>query len=124
MDEAALVHPGNSAEQRAAEAVLLQLLAAKLGVEFVAGRRVMPDGTRVELDAIAEDPPVLVEAWAHRGPPKSAHGGGNSHSAYARVLGSDPALFVDRRGVGGCESVGLHRRPYRPHAGRSLCGRP
>ncbi len=64
--------PGDSAEQRAAEAILLDALAAKLGLTFSHGRRLLPDGTRVELDAICDDPPVLVEAWSHQGPPKSA----------------------------------------------------
>jgi len=64
--------PGDSAVQRAAETVLLAALVVELGLTFGPGRRVMPDGTRVELDAISEEPPVLVEAWSHQGPPKSA----------------------------------------------------
>lgn len=51
---------------------MLKALAAELGLTFRAGSRVMPDGTRVELDAISENPPVLVEAWSHHGRPKSA----------------------------------------------------
>jgi hypothetical protein len=49
-DDMARVHRGDSAVQRAAEAEMLELLAAKLGVRFEAGKRVMPDGTRVELE--------------------------------------------------------------------------
>ena len=44
----------------------------QLGVVLGPGLLVLPDGTLVVLDAISEDPPVLVEAWAHQGPPKAA----------------------------------------------------
>lgn len=67
-----MLPPGDSAVQRAAEPVVLELVASALKLTFGPGKRVMPDGTRVELDAISIDPPVLVEVWAHQGPPKPA----------------------------------------------------
>ena len=67
-----LIHSGDSSVQRDAEAVLLDLLASQLHVAFGPGLRLLPDGKRVELDAISVDPPILVEVWAHQGPPKPA----------------------------------------------------
>jgi hypothetical protein len=59
---------GDSSEQRAAEVFVLTQLASDLGVTFEPGQRSMPDGTRVELDAICLNPPMLIEVWAHQGP--------------------------------------------------------
>ena len=63
---------GDSAEQRAAEAVMLEMLGRELGItlkkrSFLTGLR-----TRAEVDGVSTSPPVLVEAWTHQGPPKSA----------------------------------------------------
>ena len=52
--------------------MMLAALAAQLGLTLHSGKRKLPDGTHVELDAISDDPPVLVECWSHQGPPKSA----------------------------------------------------
>lgn len=68
----ASLHAGDSSEQRAAEVFVLTQLASDLGVTFEPGQRSMPDGTRVELDAICLNPPMLIEVWAHQGRPKSA----------------------------------------------------
>ncbi len=67
-----LSEPGDSLEQREAERHLLTGFAARHGLTLGRGDRRLPDGTLVRLDAISTDPPVLVEAWAHLGPPKSA----------------------------------------------------
>lgn len=64
--------PGNSAEQRAAEVVVLRQLETDLEVALGPGKRALPDGTRVELDAICLEPPILIEVWAHQGAPKPA----------------------------------------------------
>ena len=64
--------PGNSAEQRAAERMMLDLLGAKLNVHLSVGHIVGPKGGRVEIDGADDARAVLVEAWAHQGPPKSA----------------------------------------------------
>lgn len=66
------VPAGDSKVQRDAEAVLLAALSASIGVPLAPARIHLPDGTYVEADGVSEDPPVLVEAWAHQGPPKSA----------------------------------------------------
>lgn len=65
-------HPGDSAEQRVAERVLIETLGAELGVVFVKSRLRTADDATVELDGICEEPPILVEAWAHQGPPRPA----------------------------------------------------
>ncbi len=63
---------GDSAEQRAAERVLIETLGADLGVVFGKSRRRTAEGATAELDGVCEEPPILVEAWAHQGPPRSA----------------------------------------------------
>lgn len=39
---------------------------------LVPARLHLPDGSYVDLDGLGSDPAVLVEVWAHQGPPKSA----------------------------------------------------
>lgn len=65
-------HPGDSAEQRAAEPIMLGLLSAALGIQLAPRRVDLPDGSYVVVDGYSESPPVLAELWAHQGPPKSA----------------------------------------------------
>ena len=66
------VPAGDSSVQRAAETMMLDTLAQLLGVPLVSERIYLPDGSRVEIDGFSAQPPVLVEAWAHQGPPKAA----------------------------------------------------
>lgn len=63
---------GNTREQREAEGVMLRLLGERLGLTLRPRRISLPDGIRVELDGADEELSVLVEAWAHQGPPKVA----------------------------------------------------
>ncbi|SCF19424.1 hypothetical protein GA0074696_3334 [Micromonospora purpureochromogenes] len=63
---------GDSAAQRHAEGVMLALLAERLGCSLQPRRFALEDGSRVEIDGTDENLSVLVEAWAHQGPPKSA----------------------------------------------------
>lgn len=63
---------GNSQEQRLAEGVMLRVLSERLGVALAPRVISLADGIRVEIDGASEDLSVLVEAWAHQGPPKSA----------------------------------------------------
>lgn len=51
---------------------MVGLLADRLGIPLAPRRIPLPDGGRVEIDAVADDGSVLCEAWAHQGPPKSA----------------------------------------------------
>ncbi len=64
--------PGDSAEQREAEALIVAGLSIELGVSLTPRSFALPDGVRVTVDGFAETPTILVEAWAHQGPPKSA----------------------------------------------------
>lgn len=63
---------GDSAVQRHAESVMLGLLGVRLGCALNPRRFLLEDGSRVEVDGADENLTVLVEAWAHQGPPKSA----------------------------------------------------
>jgi hypothetical protein len=64
--------PGHSGEQRAAERVMLTVLGIQLGVNLEPARIVIPSGARVEVDGADASRSVLVECWAHQGPPKVA----------------------------------------------------
>lgn len=63
---------GDSREQRHAESVMLELLGEQLGVALRPRRIVLDDGVRVEVDGADDALSILVEAWAHQGPPKVA----------------------------------------------------
>lgn len=91
--------PGDSHEQREAEAVMVSLLSDRLGVPLSPRRVALPEGGRVEVDAAAEDGSVMCEAWAHQGPPKSAQRNKVLTDAFklvfvARVLGTSPRLIL------------------------------
>lgn len=58
---------GDSAEQRAAESTMLELLGRELGVTFAKHRLVSDGGAAVEVDGVCLQPPILVEAFAHQG---------------------------------------------------------
>ena len=64
--------PGHSGEQRAAERVMLEVLGIQLGFVLEPARIVIPSGARVEVDGADASRSVLVECWAHQGPPKVA----------------------------------------------------
>jgi hypothetical protein len=64
--------PGDSREQRNAERLMLDLLGDQLGVELQPARITIGSGARVEVDGCDADRTVLVECWAHQGPPKVA----------------------------------------------------
>ncbi|MFI7280125.1 hypothetical protein ACIBOV_07650 [Micromonospora chersina] len=74
VEHAVLPEPaaGDSATQRRAEGVMLSLLGERLGKTLRPRRFALPDGVRVEVDGADEDLTLLVEAWAHQGPPKAA----------------------------------------------------
>jgi hypothetical protein len=64
--------PGDSLEQRQAERIMLELLGNRLGVSLSPARLTVPSGARVEIDGADDERSVLVECWAHQGPPKPA----------------------------------------------------
>lgn len=91
--------PGDSGEQRDAEAVMVAALAERCGVPLAPRRILLPNGGRVEIDAASEDLSILCEAWAHQGPPKSAQKNKVLTDALklvfvSRVLGTDPRLIL------------------------------
>ncbi|MFD6073912.1 hypothetical protein [Amycolatopsis lurida] len=64
--------PGSSAEQRAAEVLMIACVADELGIELTRQSISTPSGARVEIDGVDDARTALVEAWAHQGPPKPA----------------------------------------------------
>ena len=66
------VPAGDSAEQRGAERVMLDLLGSWLGLELNPAIIAVPSGERVQVDGADGSRTVLAECWAHQGPPKSA----------------------------------------------------
>jgi hypothetical protein len=72
VDAPDIAHPGDSAEQRQAEALILEGLSVALSVAPIPRTFPMGDHIRVSVDGVSDDPAVLVEVWAHQGPPKSA----------------------------------------------------
>lgn len=63
---------GDSREQRDAERTMLDLLGTRLGLALEPRRFLLADGVRIEVDGADENLSILVEAWAHHGPPKAA----------------------------------------------------
>lgn len=63
---------GDSREQRHAERVMLDLLGERMGVVLKPRRIPLEEGVRVEIDGADDELSIIVEAWAHQGPPKVA----------------------------------------------------
>ena len=120
---------GDSAEQRGAERVMLDLLGAQLGRELNPDTITVPSGERVEVDGADAGRTVLAECWAHQGPPKSAQkaqGPGRCLQAgldWHHRLPAAAAHRVPERPAGRSavparrEVVGLSRPPGQPHRG-------
>jgi hypothetical protein len=64
--------PGSSREQRDAERVMLDLLSQQLGQKLNPATITVPSGERVQVDGADAHRLILVECWAHQGPPKTA----------------------------------------------------
>jgi len=64
--------PGHSGVQQDAEAVALAALSETLGLTLTPTRIDLRDGTHVRVDGASGDCQVLVEAWAHQGPPRGS----------------------------------------------------
>lgn len=60
-------HASDSAEQRIAETAMLRLLGSELGVVLTTQRLIGESGVAVEVDGLSQNPPILVEAFAHQG---------------------------------------------------------
>ena len=63
--------PGDSPEQREAEKAIIQALSAKLRVSLTPAVLQLKGGSRLTVDGVSQQPPILCEAWAHLGAPKS-----------------------------------------------------
>lgn len=63
---------GSSLEQRDAERVMLDLLGKQLNLALEPATITVASGARIEVDGADADRTVLVECWAHQGPPKPA----------------------------------------------------
>jgi sugar phosphate isomerase/epimerase len=63
---------GDSAEQRQAEIDILAELARQVGSPLAPRRFAVESGVIATVDGASEHPPLLVEVWAHHGPPKPA----------------------------------------------------
>lgn len=61
---------GSSVEQRRAETAMLAIFGERLGLSLAPARLSVDAGVRVEVDGADRDRSVLVECWAHQGPPK------------------------------------------------------
>ncbi|MBB1152506.1 hypothetical protein [Amycolatopsis dendrobii] len=66
------VPPGSNTEQRAAELLMITWVANELGIALRPQPIETSTGARVEVDDVDDGRTVLVEAWAHQGPPKAA----------------------------------------------------
>jgi hypothetical protein len=97
------LHAGDSSAQRRAEGLMLDLYQLQIAVPLQRPFVVRtPSGARMEFDAGMEPvdgrPGLLVEAWAHQGPPKAAQKkkivGDALKLAYGATLSSGPAMLV------------------------------
>lgn len=60
-------HPSGSREQRDAEPLVLAAVAVAMGTVLAPRRLRLPGGSAVDVDGVGDDPPVLVEVYAHQG---------------------------------------------------------
>lgn len=67
-----VAHPSESNEQQQAETILIQAISNEIKVNLVHGHP-LTDETHITVDGYCVEPAIICEAWAHIGPPKSAH---------------------------------------------------
>jgi len=93
---------------------MISALGIQVGVTLTPSRIVMADGTHVEVDGVSDDPPVLVEAWVHQGPPKPAQRNKVLADAMKLVLvGSALGSYDPPDAAVGKRSMGLHQTCHR-----------
>ncbi|MGD0862935.1 MAG: hypothetical protein ABSA21_09250 [Candidatus Limnocylindrales bacterium] len=63
---------GDSSVQREAEHVIIETLGRELGVTFTQATSRVVGGAVLKFDGVCEEPPILVEAWAHQGRARTA----------------------------------------------------
>ena len=81
------MHPSDSSEQRKAEVALIAGLSKELGVSLQK-RELDLTTCAIQIDGYSENPPIMCEAWAHRGKPK----GGQPHKVLTDAF---KLLFAD-----------------------------
>ena len=81
------MHPSDSSEQRRAEVALIAGLSKELGVSLQK-RELHLTTCAIQIDGYSENPPIMCEAWAHRGKPK----GGQPHKVLTDAF---KLLFAD-----------------------------
>lgn len=81
------MHPSDSSEQRKAEVALIAGLSKELGV-LLQKRKLDLKTCAIQIDGYSENPPIMCEAWAHRGKPK----GGQPHKVLTDAF---KLLFAD-----------------------------
>ena len=96
--EPLLAPPGDSREQRDAEAVMVAALGNRLGAPLAPRRIELGDGRHVEIDAASEDLSILCEAW-HQGAPEPAQRNKVLSDAFklrfvTKVVGVSPRLIL------------------------------
>jgi hypothetical protein len=73
---------GDSSVQREAERVIIETLGRELGCTFTQRTRKLIGGAVLKFDGVCEEPPILVEAWAHQGPARA----GQKHKVMVDAL--------------------------------------
>lgn len=77
-----MTHASDSSEQRSAERLILDGVAALVGVDLNPQRLPFPGGAQVDVDGVSGDESVLVEVFAHQGGLK----GGQRHKIAGDAL--------------------------------------
>lgn len=92
------IHPSNSQIQQKAERVMIDSLAARLGIALESRAIDLGDGSRVQIDGFSQAPPVLVEASARQGLPRGAQFHKIASDAL-KLHAADVSLGLDARKI-------------------------
>jgi len=77
-----VLHPSSSHEQQSAERLILGAVSLHLGSKVTPRRVDLPGGAYVNVDGVADEPPVFVEVYAHQGRLR----GGQRHKIAGDIL--------------------------------------
>jgi len=113
-----LHHPSDSSEQRKAEIALIAGLSKELGVPLQK-RELDLTTCAIQIDGYSENPPIMCEAWAHRGKPK----GGQPHKVLTdafKLLFADAVLGKIHRKILVFADEAA-RKPFVEHGWQAQC---
>ncbi len=113
-----LRHPSDSSEQRDAEVDLIAGLSKELGVPLQK-RELDLTTCAIQIDGYSENPPIMCEAWAHRGKPK----GGQPHKVLTdafKLLFADTVLGKIHRKILVFADEAA-RKPFVEHGWQAQC---